>query len=565
MMSQRLQNNSKIWRQSFSSGCFSSLAITMLLPFTTSFISNTSSPLRGGRGRSRERRRAIHSLSSNESRFSPIPSSRYFSTTRLNQEAKHSKHEQHTRLISFVTDIEGDKAYFDRFVETSRILQFQDVEPNFAAGLDYFPYDKRVIFHHSQEDDNYADITTTTTTTMQHDESIKNDSQGVDSKKSILIFGGDVGDKGGNDLYVIRQLLSLKKRYEKRVHFIMGNRDINKMRILQELGITASSSASAQEKLTPHGGINWFRGTGLQGDADLIRQYNTRLSDNGEKDILENILVSDIPSERLKWILRKTMGSPDAFEYRRHELKEEKEFIARYEGRSDHNTNVSDEEVVESYRTACHPKHGIMGAYLSEAKLCLKIGGAMFMHGALPITPEAILQYEHCISASKSDITRTEAKARFWAWFLDYATPFAKDAPVSTSEWTDRLNAFAKEQGDAWKRNVTITEAGGRRPDESVEEVGGILEGEDFWCTTGGYQKGDEQSDLAVEFGSLCQYGMGWLPDRSKNPTIVYDSWMQDGMPRYYSENENASYKSIIEDFFDFAGLDVIVAGHQPG
>lgn len=85
--------------------------------------------------------------------------------------------------------------------------------------------------------------------------------------------------------------------------------------------------------------------------------------------------------------------------------------------------HVSDEEVVESYRNSCHPIHGVMGEYLSEGRLCIIIGGAMFMHGSLSITPEALSQYEN-VSNERTDI---DAKKRFWAWFLDNATLYARN------------------------------------------------------------------------------------------------------------------------------------------
>jgi len=94
--------------------------------------------------------------------------------------------------------------------------------------------------------------------------------------------------------------------------------------------------------------------------------------------------------------------------------------------------SVSDEEVMGSYRNSCHPIHGVMGEYLSEGRLRLIIGGAMFMQGSLPITPEALSQYEN-VSNERTDI---DAKKRFWAWFLDCATLFARnEMPATTSEW----------------------------------------------------------------------------------------------------------------------------------
>ena len=50
-----------------------------------------------------------------------------------------------------------------------------------------------------------------------------------------FVFGGDVVDRGPGDLRVLSDLINLRRAYPDRVHFIMGNRDINKMRIPVEL------------------------------------------------------------------------------------------------------------------------------------------------------------------------------------------------------------------------------------------------------------------------------------------------------------------------------------------
>lgn len=50
-----------------------------------------------------------------------------------------------------------------------------------------------------------------------------------------LVFGGDACDRGPGSMRVTRELLGLKRRHPSRVHLILGNRDINKMRLPVEL------------------------------------------------------------------------------------------------------------------------------------------------------------------------------------------------------------------------------------------------------------------------------------------------------------------------------------------
>lgn len=61
-----------------------------------------------------------------------------------------------------------------------------------------------------------------------------------------FVFGGDSVDKGGRDLAFLRDLVGLKERHPGRVHLVLGNRDINKMRFAAEL---APQNWAAAEEL----------------------------------------------------------------------------------------------------------------------------------------------------------------------------------------------------------------------------------------------------------------------------------------------------------------------------
>eukprot|EP00438_Fugacium_kawagutii_P011859 Skav236801 [mRNA] locus=scaffold1361:616717:617730:- [translate_table: standard] len=121
---------------------------------------------------------------------------------------------------------------------------------------------------------------------------------------AAFVFGGDIFDRGPGDLRLVRELVELKKKlgskqgkYPSRVFLIMGNRDINKMRLAAELSdkaMKADSDKAFQAWWDPK--------------APTLKKY---LSSKG---------LSDTKTNRLKWILRHTMGAPASFEHRRHEL-----------------------------------------------------------------------------------------------------------------------------------------------------------------------------------------------------------------------------------------------------
>ena len=434
----------------------------------------------------------------------------------------------------------------------------------------------------------------------------------------MLILQGDIWDKGGADLYVLRQLLSLHRRYPDRVHFLMGNRDINKMRIVDELGIFRSSNGHEASMigdealfddmaLPYHGGVYWLRGTGLRGDP--THQYYDTVGDVNARDIYDgenshhgsdhdnqyppqknnsaskrrSIVPSKNAVERLKWMLRKTMGSVDAFELRRCELERERlaimnstsAFTSRYSGSVEFEKNgenfeesnspstkielknismsVTDDEVTQSYIRSCSSVSGIMSQYLTRAKLMIRIGPVLFLHGALPFTPNNALLGKADNDAQSLALTSEKS--------YDFPTPWicpnTKNVYHSLAEWLDDLNSFASSQVEAWKEFGCSLQNKHHVPQDGV------------WATEGGYFNNTPAGKM---FGPLLQYGMGTLPDRSKNPSVVYNSWMWNGMPRddmfgssgYSLDGQRADKISQWKDFMHQEGVQVIVTGHQP-
>lgn len=429
--------------------------------------------------------------------------------------------------ISFLTDVEGDKEYLQRYVEHSHILRFvpcstDDVK---ASGLSVaFPYNHRIDFQ--------------TSLTPEND--------------NILVFGGDVCDQGGSDLYVLRQLLMLKAKYPEQVMFILGNRDLNKLRILQELG------APGEDYCPPHKGVYILTGRGCEGDPLLYRDHHDE--EGGEHNASHQArtqkpksLPTDDPVHRLKWMLSMTMGCPRSFDHRKKELEEE--------GANEPNTGgvVTERHVVESYRQSCHP-NGEMGQFLLHADLALHVGPVLFLHGALPLTSHLLQQTlddPHLESNFWADLTK------FMPW-LPKGVSAIENGVVTTHQWIEQMNSFARSSLKAWKQSVVQDEA------MKLNDAGQDKTNHFIWSTEGGYH-------TQCDYGALMQYAMGMPLNGHQNPTIVYNRWSDSGgMPSRFmeasalqkspdSEKEDTLYVRLIQEFFrKTPNLRLICTGHQP-
>jgi len=61
----------------------------------------------------------------------------------------------------------------------------------------------------------------------------------------MFIYGGDSQDKGPGDIRFVTMLLKLKEQFGERVIFIIGNRDVNKLRLRTELNLNCIEKIKA--------------------------------------------------------------------------------------------------------------------------------------------------------------------------------------------------------------------------------------------------------------------------------------------------------------------------------
>ena len=161
----------------------------------------------------------------------------------------------------------------------------------------------------------------------------------------------------------------------------MGNRDINKIRLLQELSPAYVARHPLDQLPKPY----WLRAQKLSPLEEL-------------QHLLGTDTVADTLPNRLRYILKCTMGCPLTFELRRA-------FIG---------DNADDDAVVDSFVSSMRPG-GLMRGYIERAKLGLVIGDTVFVHGG--ISPDTL------------------------GWL---PPPFQPEA--NAREWIQQLNVFAETQ-----------------------------------------------------------------------------------------------------------------------
>eukprot|EP00746_Dinoflagellata_sp_MGD_P143691 gnl/MRDRNA2_/MRDRNA2_76486_c0_seq1.p1 gnl/MRDRNA2_/MRDRNA2_76486_c0~~gnl/MRDRNA2_/MRDRNA2_76486_c0_seq1.p1 ORF type:complete len:656 (+),score=102.10 gnl/MRDRNA2_/MRDRNA2_76486_c0_seq1:76-2043(+) len=282
--------------------------------------------------------------------------------------------------IIYLTDVEGHWDYFCSFVELANGMWFK--EPgNHSTARSWKEIELQDGFH--------------------------------------FVFGGDTVDKGPGSLRFLETICKLKEKYPKRVHLILGNRDINKMRWTSEL----AESELCMSRIPNVPRCFWDPyGNGGKTYYEFIRELAvTELNLEGSAVTEDHIRTYNTKVNKIQYMLHHDMGSAGEFEFRRQELQL---MLGR---------NVSDKEVAQSYEDSVAPG-GIMRRYLELAQLCVILGNTLFVHGQIIGN-----QFKAC---GENGI----------AWSVKHV-PNEPEPCEDIYLWCQKLNAWACQQIAEWEAN----------------------------------------------------------------------------------------------------------------
>ena len=194
-----------------------------------------------------------------------------------------------------------------------------------------------------------------------------------------FVFGGDAIDRGAHGRRFVSLLLAAKRAYGERVILLAGNRDINKLRLVTELGGKPRAGAPAD---------------------------GTR-------------------AEILRWTLANTMGAAKAFEFRATELRELGE-------------PADDEAVVDTCLSDLAPG-GALRAFLNASRLGYRAGSTLILHGG--VTPENFLKIPNAAPARDVDAWLAELDQFHRAELAKFESGQRPDALIAyQAQGPDKLN-----------------------------------------------------------------------------------------------------------------------------
>jgi hypothetical protein len=221
---------------------------------------------------------------------------------------------------------------------------------------------------------------------------------------SYFVFGGDLIDKGPHDTFLCQLLVTFKLKHPSRVHLLLGNRDLNKLRYAAEL----SDQDLARDISTipkPHWDLS----------VPSIHQYLQSIATTTSSTLTQ----VNTKTNRLKWILLHTLGCRDTFEFRRQEI-----------ARETNNAHIADIQVTTSFITSVTDPTSYFRQFLNLGCIAVRLADTIFVHGALDINtfgfvPDSNTKFE--MPTSKSIGTHIDNVDEWISAINNYLTVGLKD------------------------------------------------------------------------------------------------------------------------------------------
>jgi hypothetical protein len=282
----------------------------------------------------------------------------------------------HAFECDFLTDVEGDLVYFNRWVDQSTIVH--------------------------RGPDGVLELT---------------------HPGAHFVYGGDAIDRGEGSVRLLRSLVQLKRAFPERVTLLVGNRDLNKLRLTSELG-PADMARHPSQIPPPH----WDNSA-----PSLLTYLEELAASSGAR--VEDL---DCRAERLRYMYRHTLGCPSTFEHWRAELS-----LLR----GCNPTDVSDDDVVAEVMADVRPG-GALHEYLSLACVAALKGNTLFVHGAVdPLTlgfvPDDSTRF--CLPTEPPPFKRVECVAE-WVEEMNAFLRRGLAAHAAQPEWDDARHRRGGEQ-----------------------------------------------------------------------------------------------------------------------
>lgn len=305
--------------------------------------------------------------------------------------------------LGHIADVEGNWEYFEEYVSRSNVLDWEEVDAPASSSYEGVMFKQLTL-----------------------------------RPNSHFVYGGDVVDRGIGDIRLARSLVRLKRNHPDRVSLLVGNRDLNKLRLSSEL-----SESDMNRPVDEIGGPFW------DPKAPTLTQYLEGVMSESGTSSLEKV---NTKVERLKYMLKHTLGCPETFEYRRVEIKLLKCIYGQYppdpitneltpflidDGKVDVSVDVSDDEVVASFEYEINSEHGSLRDYLNEAQIAAIVGNTIFVHGAI----DALTMRWVPPTDTKFQIPETEPP--------DFSSPSPRSGDGAmyedVSQWVNELNFYMKK------------------------------------------------------------------------------------------------------------------------